>query len=193
MHKVGLTGNIGSGKSMVAQIFKTFDVPVFDADSEAKAILFSPEVSQKVISAFGSKIISADKIDKNKLAGVVFSDRNLLQKLNDIIHPAVREKFESWSQSYNNKPYLIYEAAILFESGHYKNLDAMITVFADPEIRIERVMARDNVSRELVLERVHNQWPDDKKNALADFVIINNGAELLIPQVERIHLHLQGS
>jgi dephospho-CoA kinase len=190
MHKIGLTGNIGSGKSLVAQIFKAFGVPVFDADMEAKTILFSSEVSKKVIQLFGHKILINGSIDKKKLARLVFNDELSLQKLNSIIHPAVRDKFENWSSANAEKSYLIYEAAILFESGHYKNLDAIITVFADPEIRIERVMARDKVSRELVLERMQNQWVDDKKNDLADFVITNNGAELLIPQVEAIHLKL---
>jgi dephospho-CoA kinase len=191
MRKVGLTGNIGSGKSLVAQIFLTLGVPVFDADNEAKAILFSQEVSGKVIRLFGNKILTDGRIDKQKLAGVVFPDKKLLEQLNEIIHPAVREKFESWSILHINRPYLIYEAAILFESGHYKNLDAMINVFAYPEIRIKRVMARDKISRELVLERMQNQWKDDKKNALADFIITNNGNELLIPQVEKIHSILQ--
>jgi len=190
MRRVGLTGNIGSGKSLVAQIFKTFGVPVFDADKEAKEILFSPGVSIKVIQLFGNKIFSQGEIDKKKLAQLVFNSELALQKLNSIIHPAVREKFENWSKSITGKPYLIYEAAILFESGHYKHLDAVITVDADPEIRIQRVMDRDAVSREQVLDRMRNQWPDKRKNELADFVVNNNGDELLIRQLEKVHASL---
>jgi dephospho-CoA kinase len=190
MRRVGLTGNIGSGKSLVAEVFRTFGVPVFDADVEAKAILFTPEVSEKVIRIFGDKILTGKTIDRKKLAGIVFSDSKSLQQLNDIIHPAVRDKFESWSDSVSEKPCLIYEAAILFESGHYKNLFAIITVYADTEIRIRRVMRRDGISREFVMERMKNQWPDERKNALADYVIVNDGKELLIPQVEKIHSKL---
>lgn len=190
MHRVGLTGNIGSGKSLVAQIFETFGVPVFDADKEAKEILFSPEVSKKVIQLFGNSILSEGNIDRKKLAQLVFNDALSLQKLNSIIHPAVRTKFENWSKSITGKPYLIYEAAILFESGHFKHLDAVITVDADPEIRIQRVMDRDGVLREQVLDRMRNQWPDERKNYLADFVIKNNGDELLIEQIEKVHASL---
>ena len=190
MHRVGLTGNIGSGKSLVAQIFETFGVPVFDADKEAKEILFSPEVSKKVIQLFGNSILSEGNIDRKKLAQLVFNNELSLQKLNSIIHPAVRTKFENWSKSITGKPYLIYEAAILFESGHFKHLDAVITVDADPEIRIQRVMDRDGVLREQVLDRMRNQWPDERKNYLADFVIKNNVDELLIEQIEKVHASL---
>jgi len=190
MHRVGLTGNIGSGKSLVAQIFETFGVPVFDADKEAKEILFSPEVSKKVIQLFGNSILSEGNIDRKKLAQLVFNNELSLQKLNSIIHPAVRTKFENWSKSITGKPYLIYEAAILFESGHFKHLDAVISVDADPEIRIQRVMDRDGVLREQVLDRMRNQWPDERKNYLADFVIKNNGDELLIEQIEKVHASL---
>ncbi len=190
MQKVGLTGNIGSGKSLVARIFKSFDIPVFEADKEAKAILYSPEVSKKVIQVFGHEILTDDSIDNKKLANLAFNDPALLQQLNNIIHPAVRQKFKHWAELQTNKPYIIYEAAILFESGQYKELDKIITVFADPETRIQRVMLRDGVPRELVLERIKNQWPDAKKNALADFVIFNNGKEFLITQAEKIHYQI---
>ena len=190
MQKVGLTGNIGSGKSLVARIFKSFDIPVFEADKEAKTILYSPEVSKKVIQVFGHEILTDDSIDKKKLANLAFNDPALLQQLNNIIHPAVRQKFKHWAELQTNKPYIIYEAAILFESGQYKELDKIITVFADPETRIQRVMLRDGVPRELVLERIKNQWPDAKKNALADFVIFNNGKEFLITQAEKIHYQI---
>ena len=187
MRKVGLTGNIGSGKSLVARIFKTFGIPVFEADMEAKTILYSPEVSKNVMQIFGHEILVDGSIDRKKLANLVFNNPALLQKLNNIIHPSVRQKFNRWAEFHTNKPYIIYEAAILFESGQYKELDSIITVFANPELRIQRVMQRDDVPRELVLERMKNQWPDEKKNALADFVIFNNGEELLIPQVGKIH------
>ncbi len=193
MQKVGLTGNIGSGKSLVARIFKTFDIPVFEADNEAKIILFSPEVSKKVVQIFGYGILVDGSINRKKLANLAFNNPALLQKLNNIIHPAVKQKFNQWAELHIIKPYIIYEAAILFESGRYKDFDRIITVFADPETRIQRVMQRDDVPRELVLERMKNQWPDEKKNVLADFVISNNNADLLIPQVESIHSKLSSS
>ncbi|OQX78802.1 MAG: dephospho-CoA kinase [Bacteroidetes bacterium 4484_276] len=193
MQKIGLTGNIGSGKSLVARIFKTFDIPVFEADVEAKTILYSPEVSKKVVQIFGYGILVDGSISRKKLANLAFNNPALLQKLNNIIHPAVKQKFKQWAELHISKPYIIYEAAILFESGQYKEFDRIITVFADPETRIQRVMQRDEVSRKLVLERMKNQWPDEKKNALADFVISNNNEDLLIPQVENIHLKLSSS
>jgi len=191
MQRVGLTGNIGSGKSLVAQIFKTFGVPVFEADLEAKSILFKPDVSQKVIRLFGDKILTDGSIDKKKLARVVFNDKVSLQKLNGIIHPAVRAGFETWAKSNKNAPYLIYEAAILFESGHYNNLDAVIVVLSDPETRIRRVVRRDGATRKEIMTRMQNQWPDDWKKDLADYVIVNNDQKLLIPQVEKIHLQIE--
>lgn len=189
--KVGLTGNIGSGKSLIARIFETLGIPVFYADKEGKNILDSPEVIKKVSQLFGNKIIKGSMIDRQALAGIVFSDTSKLEQLNGIIHPAVRNKFDVWAGE-QNAPYVIYEAAILHESGHYQNMDKIIVVTAGEQLRIRRVMNRDDIDEASVRQRMANQWPEEKKIRLADFIIDNNESRLLIPQVLDIHRKLGG-
>lgn len=191
--KVGLTGNIGSGKSLVASIFETLRVPVFYADAEGKKLLEHPDVISQVRQIFGEKVMDGIKIDRKALAGIVFSDVSKLEKLNTIIHPAVRKKFSHWSECHSEAPYVIYEAAILHESGHYLNMDKIVVVTANDKLRTKRVMARDGVSEQLVRHRMNNQWPEEKKIKLADFVIDNNENRLLIPQVLAVHKQLSGN
>ena len=188
--KTGLTGNIGSGKSLVARIFETLRVPVFYADAEGKKLLGHPEVIAQIRQLFGEKVTDDGKIDRKALAQIVFSEKSKLEKLNQIIHPAVRRKFSQWAGNHPDAPYVIYEAAILHESGHYKNLDTIIVVAADENLRIHRVMSRDGVSEQDVRKRMANQWPEEKKIQHADFVINNNEKQLLIPQVLEIHRQL---
>jgi len=190
MLKAGLTGNIGSGKSTVSTIFNVLGVPVFDADSHAKSLLGKPDIQSKLITLFGPAIFSNAEIDRKKLASIVFNDKAALEKLNSIIHPAVRIKFEEWVAGNSQKPYLIYEAAIIFESGFNQKLDKIIMVSAKEEIRLNRVMKRDQAKKEMVLSRMKNQWTDEIKCNLADFVIFNNNEELLIPQVLELHQKL---
>jgi len=192
MLKIGLTGNIGSGKSLVAKIFETLHIPVFYADVEAKKNLNSPETIAKIKALFGTEIIHRNTIDRTALAQIVFSDISLLNQLNAIIHPAVRQKFDHWAACQSNTPAVIYEAAILHESGHYNNMDKIILVTANENIRIKRVMQRDGVSREMVRQRMANQWPENEKTALSDFVINNNETTLLIPQVIKIWEAVKG-
>jgi len=190
MLKAGLTGNIGSGKSTASKIFTILGVPVFDADYHAKTLLNDPVIKSKLGGIFGNSIFLDDEIERKKLASIVFNDKAALVKLNSVIHPAVREKFEQWTAENSRKPYLIYEAAIIFESGFNQQLDQMIMISASEEIRIQRVMRRDEASKEMVWSRMKNQWSDDKKCSLADFVIFNNHDELLIPQVLKVHQQL---
>lgn len=190
MLKAGLTGNIGSGKSTVSNIFTILGVPVFDADYHAKTLLNDPEIKSLLSRIFGISIFLDDEIDRKKLASIVFNDKAALEKLNSVIHPAVRAKFEQWTTENSQKPYLVYEAAIIFESGFNQQLDKIIMISADEEIRLKRVMKRDQASKEMVLSRMKNQWSDDKKCSLADFVIVNNNDELLIPQVLEVHQKL---
>jgi len=187
MLKAGLTGNIGSGKTVVAGIFKTLGVPVFDADSEAKAILRHESVKEELKELFGLSIFGKGEIDRSKLAGIVFNDKIALERLNSIIHPAVRRCFDDWTAENSGNPYLVYEAAIIFESGFYRHLDFVIMISANDEIRLERVMRRDNASREMVMSRMKNQWPEERKCKMADFIITNENRELLIPQVIKAH------
>ena len=190
MLKVGLTGNIGSGKTLVAGVFKTFDIPVFDADLEAKILLKSENIKTRLLEDFGSGIFINNEIDRKKLAEIVFNEKTSLNKLNAIVHPAVRNRFGKWLEEIPKRPYLIYEAAIIFESGFYQNLDYNIMITAAEETRIKRVMARDNTTREMALIRMKNQWPEAQKCKMADFVINNVNSELMIPQILKIHNEL---
>jgi dephospho-CoA kinase len=192
MIRIGLTGNIGSGKSTVARIFETFDVPVFYADAEGRRVLEADAVKLQIQTLFGNGVFTDGTINRQKLAEIVFRDKEQLDRLNAIIHPAVRNSFEKFTAQNSGSPYIIYEAAIMIESGSYKNFDKIIFVSADRELRISRVIARDKVTREAVLLRMQNQWPEKKKLPVAQFVINNNDNRLLIPQVLNIHRHLVG-
>jgi len=192
MLKVGITGGIGSGKTTVARVFEQSGVPVYHADFWAKEIMNTdPLVKQRLKELFGNDIYDlSGKADRKKIAELVFKDKNKLNELNAVIHPAVWLHGENWLKQYKDKPYILKEAAILFESGGNKDMDKVIMVAAPREIRIERVMKRDHVTREEVEARMANQWDDEKKTALSDFVIINDGKMLVIPQVLEIHRKL---
>lgn len=184
MLKIGLTGNIGSGKSIVSRIFSVLGVPVYNADSEAKRIMDSEEVIPMVIGVFGKEIINSDhSVNKKMLAEIVFKDNNKLEKLNSIIHPLVMNDFNIWCQKFSDKKYVINESAILVETALYKLFDKLITVISPEDMRIERVMKRDNCEKEKVLARINNQLPEKDKTKVSDFVITNNEKDLLIPQV----------
>lgn len=170
---IGLTGGIGSGKSSIAQHIESLGVPVYIADIEAKKILETDAVIAKVVALFGEDILDKEKIDKKKIAALVFQDPEKLRKYNNIIHPEVFLHFQNWVKQHENLPLVVKEAAILFESGSYKDCDKIILVTAPKETRIKRVMKRDGVSREAVEQRMAHQWDDEKKKALSDFVIEN--------------------
>lgn len=186
---IGLTGGIGSGKSTVANQFKNLGVPIYIADNAAKEIMESPEIINSIVEHFGTAILSDQKPDRRKLASIVFDNPVMLEKLNGIIHPAVRQHFSEWllQQDY---PIVIREAAILFESGSYKDCDAVITVTAPMEIRIERVMSRDGSTREQVVKRIQNQWTDAMRIAKSDFVIENIDLNQTERQINEIHQKL---
>jgi dephospho-CoA kinase len=187
MIKVGLTGNIGSGKSIISQIFTALGVPVYHADEAAKKFLDDPEVISETVSNFGSQILTEGKIDRKKLAGVVFSDEAQLKILNQIIHPRVRADLKKWISKHSGHAYVVQEAAILFESGFNEEFDKTILVVAPVDLAIKRVMERDGVSKEEVVKRMQNQWPQEKKIPLADFIIYNDGNRLVVPQVLEIN------
>jgi len=188
MKTLGITGGIGSGKSTVAKVFMQLGIPVFFADIEAaKLIIQNKNLQNKIIKNFGEEIHWDGIIDRKKLAKIVFADKNKLEILNNIVHPAVKASFERWTKNNSNSPYIIKEAAILFEAGSDKGLDKIITVVAPAELRIKRVMKRDNVSKKDVEKRMKNQWSDEKKIKLSDFVITNDDKQLVIPQVLEIH------
>lgn len=188
MFKVGVTGGMGSGKTLVCRIFEILSVPVYYADFHAKRLLESdPGIREELSRLFGPSVISKDRIDKVKIAQIIFNDIHALKSMNGIIHPAVRKDFDAWVSKITDCDYVIEEAAILFESGAYKLLDFSITVSAPEEMRIKRVTLRDNATRESVLSRLRNQMNEEERNRLADVVILNDESELLIPQVVGLH------
>lgn len=187
MKIIGITGGIGSGKTTVAKMFERYGIPVYYADDEAKKLNdTSLIIRERLIDLFGETIYKSGKLDRALLASKIFSDKNLLQKVNSIIHPEVAKHFEKWVQS-QNSPYVLKEAAILFESGSNKNCDKVILVTAPENIRIDRVMKRDKIEKDQVLSRMKNQWDDDKKRKLSDFVIENLKIKNTEQQVEKIH------
>lgn len=170
---IGLTGGIGSGKTTVAKIFESLGVPIYIADVEAKKLMESEFIIRKIEEEFGSSVISNHQIDRMVLAKIVFDSPEKLKKLNEIVHPAVAKDFESWVAKHLDHPFVIKETAILFEMGGDKFCDKTILVTAPKEIRIDRVMKRDRVTETEVLKRMNQQWSDDRKLNLADFIINN--------------------
>lgn len=187
MIKVGVTGGIGSGKSTVCKVFAALGIPVFEADPVAKELMnTNPELAEQLISLFGPSVYLPDHtIDRKYLARIVFNDSSLLEKLNKVVHPVVRDAFNNWCEK-QKAPYIIHEAAILFESGFYKMMDKTIAVVADESERISRVTKRDKLTTEQVHDRIRNQWSDEQRMKLADFVIRNNDNDLIIPQILEI-------
>lgn len=188
---IGLTGGIGSGKTSIAKYFEQKGIPVYIADDRAKMVSSKPEVVKKIITAFGNEILDNNKyISKEKLSNIVFTDKKKLQLLNSIIHPEVKKDFIEWVKM-QNKPFVIKEAAILFESGSYKDCDLIITIIAPIEERIKRVMLRDNISREKVLDRISNQWSDEERIKKSDFIIENTSLTAAYEQVNKILVSLK--
>ena len=188
MQKVGLTGNIGSGKTIVARIFSQLGIPVFNADNEARKLFDNTEVKSKMQALFGDSVFSpSGEVMRPSVAEIVFSNPKLLDGLNKIIHPAVRERYRVWCLEQANAPYSIYEAAILFESGYHRELDKVICVTAPEGLRIRRVMERDHLTKEDVKRRMAYQWDENRKVELADFVIRNDETDSVIRQVMGIH------
>jgi dephospho-CoA kinase len=180
---IGLTGGIGSGKSVVAKIFSTLGIPVFNADEAAKHIMqTSPEMKAKLIEQFGSSIYDASGLQKEKLAAIVFNDPFQLQLLNAIVHPVTIQAAKDWAAN-QTSPYVIKEAALIFESAAADGLFKVIGVTAPLSLRIQRVMQRDGVSKEQVEARMQHQISDTIKMRLCDYVIENNNQQMLIPQV----------
>lgn len=186
MKKIGLTGGIGAGKSIVAKIFATMGFPVFYSDQAGKQLMSENQyVKQKVVDVFGDDAYKNGKLNRELLAEKIFSNKSLKKELNNIVHPAVRKEFENWCKK-QTSPIVFNEAAILFETGSYKTFDATILVSAPESVRIERVIHRDNTTEAQVRERMRNQWSEKEKRALSDFEIINDNQHLLIPQIEKI-------
>ena len=182
---VGLTGGIGSGKSTVAKIFKSLGVPIFNSDIEAKKIINNDaETIELITNEFGAVYLDGI-LNSIKMATIVFNDNKSLSRLNAIVHPKVKKAFEKWVFQHGKEAVLIKETAILFETGIYKELDRNILVVAPEQLKLNRVVSRDQTSEEEVKKRMESQLSDEAKNKLADFVIYNNEEKMLIPQVSK--------
>ena len=190
MLKAGLTGGIGSGKSTVARIFELMGIPVYDADTAAKTIMNEDEaLSASLIRHFGKEVYTGGTLNRAYLASVVFKDEKKLALLNALVHPAVIQAATQWMQQ-QSAPYVVKEAALIFESGSQEGLDLVIGVYAPTPLRIQRTMERDNISREAVLKRMSTQVNEELKMKLCDFVLYNDEQRLLIPQVIDLHERL---
>lgn len=189
MWKIGITGNIGSGKSTAARVFEILGINVFYADTEAKKIMTTDGLLiEGVKEAFGNEAYFNDgALNRKHIAGIVFNNDNELKKLNALVHPAVFRAFDQWEKNIVNQPYVLKEAAVLFESGSYKFCDYTILVTAPLETRIKRVMRRDNISRAEVEARETRQFTEERKKELADHILLNDDSRLLIPQILELH------
>ena len=190
MKRIGITGGIGAGKSLVAEIIKAMGYPVYNSDERAKELTESnPKIKEGLIHLFGEEIYQNDTLNKFALAQAIFSDESLREKVNALIHPIVREDFNLWALAQNNS--LVFnESAILFETGSFKKFDAIILVYAPTELRIKRIMKRDNCSENEVLKRMNSQFSDEEKYQLTEFRVLNDGQTPLLAQVEKIILNL---
>ena len=193
MKKIGITGGIGSGKTYISNIFKSLGIPLFNSDIEAKILMNS---SKKLISQikkeFGEDIYTNGNFNKEKLSSIVFSNSDKLQKLNSLVHPIVKEEFNNWCKK-QTSPYVIKEAAILFESKSHLGLEAVICVSAPLELRIKRLFKRDNSSEMEIKKRIENQISQEEKEKLSDYIIVNDERNLLLPQIIKIHEKLINS
>ena len=186
MKRIGLTGGIGSGKSFVANILENMGFPVYYSDLQSKELTKSnPSIKTGLISLFGEEVYSDNELNTQLVATKIFQNEEMRQKVNELIHPIVRKDFDNWAM--NQKSALVLnEAAILFETGAYRNFDATILVCAPMELKIQRVMKRENCSKEDVLARMSKQWSDEEKMKLADYTILNDNQFPLLIRLEEI-------
>lgn len=189
--EVGITGGIGAGKTLVANIFRTFGIPIYNSDEEAKRLMNDDkDVKGKIVDLFGRESYKQGVINRAHLTELVFKNQDNLVRMNNIVHPAVFKDYSKWLIKYKDNPITIKEAALLFESGSYKELDYTILVSAPRSIRIGRVLLRDtNRTREDIENIIEKQLSESAKKKLSDFIIINDGKRMIIPQVLEIHTH----
>jgi len=187
MFKIGLTGGLGSGKSTVAHIFEVLGIPVYYADAASKRLMNDNEkVKADVQNAFGKNVYTDGKLNRKYLSEIVFNDKEKLELLNSIVHPATLHDAEDWLNK-QTTPYAIKEAALIFESGSQQFLDFVIGVKAPLPLRLQRAMKRDNISNEEAMARIEKQINEEKKMSLCDFVIVNDEQQMVIPQVMELH------
>jgi dephospho-CoA kinase len=188
MIKIGITGGIGSGKSTVCRIFELLGIPVYSADKEAKNLMIrDKKLKKEIIKLLGTESYINGELNRVFIASRIFNDKDLLAKINALVHPVVKQDFIKWSTQ-QSAPYVIYEAALMIESGSYKLMDKLIVITAPSELRIDRVISRDNVERVKVLERIKNQMSQEAMLNYADHVITNDRKMSLIKQVIGLHM-----
>lgn len=188
--KLGITGGIGSGKTTVCRIFNVLGIPVFDADKVAKKIMDTDKnMMISLNSIAGKDLYLSGTLDKAELANLIFNNESLLAKVNALVHPVFYDLFDKWVLE-QTTPYVIMEAAIIFESGGAKHLDRILSVVAPVEDRIARVIKRNALSKEQVLERIRNQMDDESRIKLSDYVIYNSENEMIIPSIMKIHAEI---
>ncbi|RPH32875.1 MAG: dephospho-CoA kinase [Bacteroidales bacterium] len=187
MINLGVTGGIGSGKSMVCSIISAMGYPVYNADLEARQLVDSdPDLILSIKELFGEDIYTKNQLDRKRVAEVVFSNQNMLEGLNAIVHPAVTKHYKTWVDSHKTRGLIVKEAAILFESGANIGLEKIVVVTAPLEVRIQRVVKRDGLSEESAMKRMNNQLPQDELVKRGDYIIENDGVKLILPQVVRV-------
>ncbi|MBI1222026.1 MAG: dephospho-CoA kinase [Bacteroidetes bacterium] len=188
MLKIGVTGGIGSGKTTVCKIFQELGIPVYSADDAAKRLMVeSGPLVERICELFGkSAYLPNGQLNRPYIASCAFQDKTLLEKLNQAVHPAVFQDFHDWAER-QNSPYVIKEAALMFESGSFRDLDYVINVSAPRALRLRRSMERDGSTRKQVEDRMKNQWTENMRKAAADFIIRNDEEHPLIPQVMELH------
>ncbi|MCF8226651.1 MAG: dephospho-CoA kinase [Bacteroidales bacterium] len=189
MLKIGLTGGIGSGKTYVSNVFRGLGIPVFEADKKARELMENlPELKESIKGLFGDRAYTNGNLNRKYISSLVFNDSSLLDHLNAIVHPVVKDHFIKWSVKYQDDcPYVIEEAALLFESGSAKLMHYNIFVKASLPCRIRRVMERDHVSRDEVLARIKRQMNDNEKEKLSDFIIYNDNEQMIVRQIVDLH------
>ncbi len=187
MLKIGITGGIGSGKSIVAKVFEHLDIPVYNADTAAKSLMETdPALRASITELFGPEAYLNGTLNRSFISALVFKDSRLLAALNALVHPATIQYGNEWMNR-QTAPYVIKEAALIFESGTQNELDYVIGVYAPQALRIHRVMQRDTVTREQVMQRMANQLDESLKMKLCDFVVVNDDQQLVLPQVLALH------
>lgn len=187
---IGLTGGIGSGKTTIAKYIESKGIPIYVADDEARKILELPEIIAAIKLNFGVGVFENGKINREKLASIVFDNPQKLEELNKIVHPEVKLHFDNWFKKQQNFEFIIKEAAILFESGSYKDCDAIITVTVPLEIRIDRVIKRDKSDIESVKKRINNQWTDEMRIEKSDYLVENIDIDVAKSQIDKILLNI---
>jgi dephospho-CoA kinase len=191
MITVGITGGIGSGKSTVSKLLTTLDVPVYEADKESKRLIDSSlQIRKQLVKLLGENIYTQNGVNRQLMAAIIFNDSELLEKVNGILHPAVAADFQDWTKK-QQADLVALEAAILFESGFDRLVDYTVMVYAPRELRIQRTVARDKVTEAEVIQRMNCQFPDEALKQKVNFVIVNDGLQPLIPQVESLIAQLR--